>query len=66
MSKTKAIEDFCDKISEQISGMKRSTALEFGVCVFCKEPVYGFNDILSEKEYKISGMCQVCQDEVFK
>lgn len=28
-------------------------------------PVFVFDDILSAKEYTISGMCQDCQDSVF-
>lgn len=40
-----------------------------GSCRYCgKENVLseGFNDELSLKEFKISGMCQECQDKVFK
>ncbi len=36
-----------------------------GSCVICKEEVIGFRDDLSRKEFKISGMCQSCQDETF-
>ncbi len=37
-------------------------------CPFCgKDPnVKGFKDELSMKEYEISGLCQDCQDEVFR
>lgn len=31
-------------------------------CLIDKE---GFRDELSEKEFKISGLCQKCQDKVF-
>ena len=31
----------------------------------CGEKITGFNDSLSEKEYKISGLCQDCQNKVF-
>ena len=34
-------------------------------CVFCKKPITGFRDELSEREYRVSGMCQECQDRVF-
>ena len=36
-------------------------------CPFCKMPikVSDFKDQLSIKEYRISGLCQSCQDEVF-
>ena len=38
-----------------------------GGCSFCpsKYPLE-FKDLLSFKEYKISGLCQKCQDEVFE
>ena len=31
----------------------------------CSEIEHSFRDELSLKEYKISGMCQDCQDEIF-
>ena len=37
-----------------------------GYCPICKDRVGEFRDELSKEEYKISGMCQACQDEVFK
>jgi len=39
-----------------------------GRCPFCKTKIYkiNFKDALSLKEYFISGLCQSCQDEVFK
>jgi hypothetical protein len=40
-------------------------AVEKGNCPTCGKPVGEFKDALSEKEYSISGMCQVCQDSVF-
>lgn len=39
-----------------------------GICPFCKEKVdiNDFRDKLSLEEFKISGLCQSCQDEFFK
>jgi len=34
-------------------------------CVSCGGPASEFRDAISEKEYKISKMCQKCQDSVF-
>lgn len=31
----------------------------------CGKKVTGFRDELSAREYKISGLCQKCQDEMF-
>lgn len=41
--------------------------VEEGKCPTCQKPVNEeqFKDELSVKEFKISGMCQACQDEVF-
>lgn len=38
-----------------------------GLCPFCNKEVSEdeFRDELSLKEYRISGLCQKCQDEVF-
>jgi hypothetical protein len=38
-----------------------------GRCPFCKQHVClgSFRDNLSVKEYRISGLCQSCQDGVF-
>lgn len=55
-----AIED----MMESIAGRKR----EAGHCVFendGKEHNLEFRDLLSRKEFSISGMCQTCQDAVF-
>jgi len=39
-----------------------------GYCPFCKQKVEekDFRDENSRTEYKISGLCQKCQDEVFE
>jgi hypothetical protein len=37
-----------------------------GLCTTCGEPCHSFRDPLSRKEYGISGMCQQCQDSVFR
>ncbi len=41
--------------------------VEGGVCPFCKIKVdtNAFKDELSRREYKISGLCQSCQDDIF-
>lgn len=35
-------------------------------CVMCGGPATEFKDALSKKEYGISGLCQKCQDDIFK
>ena len=36
-----------------------------GKCPICKEIIGEFKDELSKKEFRISGLCQKCQDETF-
>ena len=57
--KSEAIKNMLDEIFPGTS-MK----LELGVCPFCSNVVKGtdFKDALSVKEFKISGLCQKCQD----
>lgn len=35
-------------------------------CSLCGKEVTGFKDRLSAKEFRITGACQHCQDELFK
>lgn len=52
---------------EAITG--RTTAIRGDVCIRkplgCGGPAADFRDIISKKEYTISGLCQKCQDDVF-
>lgn len=61
MPKSKAIEEVLDEVSFSITGKPRSP----GMCPTCGEPVTGFRDELSKKEFEISGMCQGCQSSIF-
>ncbi len=38
-----------------------------GLCPFCRMKIdlTEFRDVLSLKEYRISGLCQKCQDKTF-
>lgn len=48
----------------------RSVAIATGMCASppfgCGQKVDGFRDDLSAKEYKITGFCQKCQDQMFE
>jgi uncharacterized CHY-type Zn-finger protein len=41
--------------------------VKYRKCPFCHTEIYSgdFKDELSKNEYKISGLCQKCQDETF-
>jgi len=55
------------EIMKQAGFGKQVEAVEHSFCPFCKKPIVKdeFKDELSEKEYKISGLCQKCQDDMF-
>jgi len=57
--KSKEIEEFLETI------YGRTTAINNNKCVWCKTDIKTFKDDASVNEYKISGLCQACQDEVF-
>lgn len=44
---------------------ERRKALKANKCVFCGKDVVSLRDEKSFREYKISGLCQKCQDETF-
>jgi hypothetical protein len=52
----------------KLAGFKEQIkAVELGFCPICKQPVSNdFRDEISRKEFHISGLCQKCQDEIFK
>lgn len=46
---------------------KAAKAKEQGKCPICEQIIYqeDFRDVISKREYRISGLCQKCQDMVF-
>jgi hypothetical protein len=48
-----------------VLGTSRVASIKSDICVLCKQPAIWFRDRLSEREYRISGMCQRCQDSTF-
>lgn len=40
-------------------------AINSGKCPMCRKPIKEFKDELSIREFKISGLCQECQDLCF-
>lgn len=56
---------FLDAFSKQAFGRTTSEAVKGDICVACGKPATQFKDVLSKKEFTISGMCQACQDSVF-
>jgi len=63
--RSKELQNFLDKFTKDSFGKSQSECQKETICVFCHEKITGFRNKISEKEYKISGLCQKCQDEVF-
>ena len=55
------------KIMKQAGFGKEVELVNAGMCPFCKKAVFmnDFKNEISRKEYRISGFCQKCQDELF-
>jgi len=55
------------KIMEQLGFGNEVKKVEAGVCPFCNLPVKveDFQNDISRKEFRISGICQKCQDGFF-
>jgi len=56
-----------ERFLEDFAG--RTTAILNNKCVDppigCGQPITPFRNMLSEREYRISGLCQECQDKIF-
>jgi RNA polymerase-binding transcription factor DksA len=57
------MQEFNDKTNGSISDMLDN--FDKGLCCDCGKSIGSFKDEVSYKEYKITGMCQKCQDELF-
>lgn len=56
-----------EKFLEEIAG--RTTSIKKDHCVpkpiGCGKPIGEFRDMISKREYRLSGLCQACQDALF-
>lgn len=59
------MKQFKEQMSIQFFGRSSIIAKAGSQCVGCGKAATVFRDMLSEKEYGISGLCQRCQDEIF-
>jgi hypothetical protein len=57
-----SIDAFLEKL---VGGNNRVASITTRKCVACSGPASEFKDLLSIREYSISGLCQACQDKVF-
>ena len=54
-----------ESLLTNLSGKDRAGTIQKRQCTFCETPNMDFRTPLDRKEYRISGMCQNCQDRVF-
>ena len=62
--KSEAMESLLESFSLKLN-TPRSIAFRENTCVTCGGETKMFRDTTSKKEHIISGMCQVCQDEIW-
>ncbi len=56
-----------EKILKQLGFTKELNRISCGHCPICNNKIFKdeFRDLLSIKEFEISGLCQKCQDKIF-
>jgi hypothetical protein len=55
-----------DDLLTSMMGKSRTKTVEAESCMTCTTPELKFRDESSRREYRISGMCQKCQDGFFE
>lgn len=64
-TKSKPMQNLMNDISTKLFGMSRQDAHAQKICVICKKPAVTFRDHTGVTEYRISALCQECQDATF-
>jgi hypothetical protein len=54
-----------DRVGKQLFDKTRTQALTTHTCICCGKPAIDFKDEKSATEWRITGLCQKCQDAVF-
>lgn len=57
------IQELTDLFSARDYDVKYALAKARGICIMCGNPADYFRDASAEIEYRISLLCQVCQDK---
>ena len=65
MAKSPEMTAALDMVSQEFFGRSRTECIAKGICVICGGEAKSFDDLISRKEFGISGMCQSCQDDTF-
>jgi len=59
------MDNFKEEMAFQLFGRSRTLAIAGKACVSCGKLATDFRDVVSAREYGISGLCQCCQDKTF-
>jgi RNase P subunit RPR2 len=65
MKRDPKLQKSLDRLARSRGFVPVREAIERKICSRCRKPAVEFKDHLSEKEYKITGFCQKCQDWLF-
>ena len=65
-TKSPEVEETLERVSKEMFGRSRLESIRSNICVMCGSLAEDFRDELSRKEFSISGMCQKCQDKMFR
>lgn len=57
------LQSFKDAFASGIYGMTASEARNKGICIHCKQPPKLYSEA-GRREYQISGLCELCFDEI--
>lgn len=59
--------DFLDQTAKRVFGVTKTDAIEKGICVQCRELAMPkcYSDA-GIREYPISGLCELCFDEIMQ
>ena len=61
-----ALENLKDNLSKNLFGMTKAEAHAKNICIQCQEPAIQkcYSDA-GREEYRISGLCELCFNEIF-
>jgi hypothetical protein len=61
------LQDLKDSMSKELWGSTVAVVIPSGLCIKCKEPALEkCYSAMGRREYRISGLCEQCFDEITK
>ena len=65
MKRSPEMSVFIEEMSNKMFGRGLDSSINTNTCVSCGKTAIEFKDALSAKEYTNSGLCQICQNEIW-